>query len=149
MRSSTEPNIMDKRTRQIAVPPLLDRRAREFQRRVPVRRSRRGVELLGRLSRRPSVSLARSPRGQVDGTANRVTGCAAISKRSKQSFPDLVDTKAAARLLVRPPETLKRWRYEGVGPDWIEMEGKVMYEIAALLAYVEQNRRAGSARLKG
>jgi len=69
--------------------------------------------------------------------------------RPNHRFPELVDTKAAAQLLVRPPETLKRWRYEGVGPDWIEMEGKVVYEVSALLAYLEQNRRVGSARLKG
>jgi len=118
---------------------------------LPVQRSRRGAGLLGRLSGRQSVSSAGGSRGQVARPADPVSGRAVMngSRRTKQGFPELVDTKAAASLLVRPPETLKRWRYEGVGPDWIEMEGKVMYEISALLAYVEQNRRAGSARLKG
>jgi hypothetical protein len=61
-------------------------------------------------------------------------------------FPHLVDTKEAARLLGRPPDTLKRWRYEGVGPDWITIEGKVMYDIAVLLEYVRQNTRVASVR---
>ena len=62
------------------------------------------------------------------------------------SFPELVDTKEAARLLRRPPDTLKRWRYEGVGPDWIVIEGKVMYDVAVLLEYIRKNTRVGSVR---
>jgi len=61
-------------------------------------------------------------------------------------FPDLVGTAEAARLLQRPPSTLKRWRYEGVGPDWIEMEGKISYDVAVLLEYVRENTRVASVR---
>lgn len=61
-------------------------------------------------------------------------------------FPELVNTGEAARLLGRPPATLKRWRYEGVGPDWIELEGKISYDVAALLEYIKQNTRVASVR---
>lgn len=61
-------------------------------------------------------------------------------------FPQLVDTEEAARLLARPPSTLKRWRYENVGPDWIEIEGRVMYDVAVLLEYVKRNTRFVSVR---
>jgi hypothetical protein len=60
-------------------------------------------------------------------------------------FPELVDTKEAARLLRRPPDTLKRWRYEGVGPDLIVTEGKVFYDLAVLLGYLRENTHVGSA----
>lgn len=59
-------------------------------------------------------------------------------------FPQLVDTKEAAGLLGRPPDTLKRWRYEGVGPDWIVIERKVMYDVAVLLKYIVRNTRVAS-----
>jgi hypothetical protein len=61
-------------------------------------------------------------------------------------FPELVDTAEAARLLHRQPSTLKRWRYEGVGPDWIEMEGKISYDVAVLLEYIKRNTRVASVR---
>lgn len=64
-------------------------------------------------------------------------------------FPELIDTVEAARLLRRPPTTLKRWRYEGVGPDWIEVEGRVMYDVAVLLEYIRVNTRVASVRAAG
>jgi len=67
-----------------------------------------------------------------------------MRKAQAVSFPELVDAKEAATLLRRPPDTLKRWRYEGVGPDWIVIEGKVMYDVAVLLEYVRKNTRVGS-----
>lgn len=64
-------------------------------------------------------------------------------------FPELVDTQGAAHLLRRPATTLKRWRYEGVGPDWIVIEGRVMYDVAVLCEYVRQNTRIASVRAAG
>lgn len=64
-------------------------------------------------------------------------------------FPQLIGTTEAARLFNRPPDTLKRWRYEGVGPDWIVIEGKVMYDVAVLLEYIRKNTRVGSVRAAG
>lgn len=64
-------------------------------------------------------------------------------------FPQLIGTTEAAGLLRRPPTTLKRWRYEGVGPDWIVIEGKVMYDVVVLLEYIRKNTRVGSVRAAG
>ncbi len=38
--------------------------------------------------------------------------------------PGLVDTREAARILGKSPNTLKRWRYEGVGPDYVNHRGR-------------------------
>lgn len=68
------------------------------------------------------------------------------AKNQVVQFPQLVDTEEAARLLGRPASTLKRWRYEGVGPDWIVIERRVMYDVAVLLEYVKRNTRFVSVR---
>lgn len=60
--------------------------------------------------------------------------------------PQLVDTRKAAEILGRSPATLKRWRYEGVGPSWIEMEGRVSYDVTVLLEYIRKNTRMPSVR---
>jgi phage terminase Nu1 subunit (DNA packaging protein) len=60
--------------------------------------------------------------------------------------PRLVNTREAAEILGRSPATLKRWRYEGIGPDYVEMEGRVSYDVAVLLEYIRQNTRVPSVR---
>jgi|ERR1700694_789626 len=62
------------------------------------------------------------------------------------TVPQLVATQKAAEMLGRSPATLKRWRYEGVGPSWIEMEGRVSYDVAVLLEYIRKNTRTPSVR---
>ena len=52
----------------------------------------------------------------------------------------------AAEILGRSPATLKRWRYEGIGPDYVAMEGRVSYDVAVLLEYIRQNTRVPSVR---
>lgn len=64
----------------------------------------------------------------------------------KTALPQLVRTEKAAEILGRSPATLKRWRYEGIGPSWIEMEGRVSYDIGVLLEYIEKNTRTPSVR---
>lgn len=61
-------------------------------------------------------------------------------------MPELVDTRKAAEILGRSPNTLKRWRCEGVGPNYVEFEGRVRYDVAVLLAYIEKNTRTPSVR---
>jgi len=63
-----------------------------------------------------------------------------------QRVPRLVNTREAAEILGRSPATLKRWRYEGIGPDYVEMEGRVSYDVAVLLEYIRQNTRVPSVR---
>ncbi len=61
-------------------------------------------------------------------------------------IPELVDTRKAAEILGRSAATLKRWRCEGIGPDYIEIEGRVRYDVAVLLDYIRKNTRTPSVR---
>ncbi|HKV92127.1 MAG TPA: hypothetical protein VJW20_06230 [Candidatus Angelobacter sp.] len=66
--------------------------------------------------------------------------------QKKPPMPQLVNPKRAAEILCRSVATLKRWRYEGVGPNWIELEGRVSYDVNVLLEYIEKNTRVASVR---
>ena len=61
-------------------------------------------------------------------------------------FPTLVDTREAAKILGRSDATLKRWRYEGTGPNWIELQGRVSYDVSVLLEFIRGNTRVASVR---
>ena len=61
-------------------------------------------------------------------------------------LPELVDTHEAAKILGRSAVTLKRWRHEGIGPNWIELEGRVSYDLAVLSEYIRRNTRVASLR---
>ena len=61
-------------------------------------------------------------------------------------IPELVNTRRAAEILGRSTATLKRWRHEGVGPDWVEIQGRVRYDAAVLLAFIRKNTRTLSVR---
>ena len=61
-------------------------------------------------------------------------------------IPTLVDTHEAARILGRSAATLKRWRHEGIGPNWIEIEGRVSYDVAVLLEFIKKSTRVASVR---
>jgi len=76
----------------------------------------------------------------------RVTDENIVSSNRQDRIPQLVNTRKAAEILGRSPATLKRWRYEGIGPDYVEMEGRVSYDVAVLLEYIRQNTRATSVR---
>lgn len=70
-----------------------------------------------------------------------------ISTSGRQlPIPQLIDTRRAAEILGRSAATLKRWRCEGVGPSWIEIEGRVSYDVAVLLEYIRKNTRMPSVR---
>ena len=64
----------------------------------------------------------------------------------QEQIPRLVNTRRAAQILGRSPATLKRWRYEGVGPNYVEMEGRVSYDVAVLIEYINENTRVPSVR---
>ena len=63
-----------------------------------------------------------------------------------QRVPRLVNTRDAAEILGRSPATLKRWRYEGIGPRYVEIEGRVSYDVAVLIEYINENTRVPSVR---
>jgi hypothetical protein len=62
------------------------------------------------------------------------------------TIPRLVRTRNAAEILGRSPATLKHRRHEGIGPDWVEVEGRVSYDVGALLDYIQRNTRVTSVR---
>jgi predicted site-specific integrase-resolvase len=64
----------------------------------------------------------------------------------KPVLPHLVNTHKAAELLGRSTATLKRWQAEGVGPNWIELQGRVSYDVNVLLEYIQKNTRVASVR---
>ena len=64
----------------------------------------------------------------------------------KPAMPQLVNTRKAAEILGRSVATLKRWRAEGVGPNWIELHGRVSYDVNVLLEYIQKNTRVASVR---
>jgi hypothetical protein len=66
--------------------------------------------------------------------------------RKKPALPQLVNTRKAAEILGRSAATLKRWRAEGVGPNWIELHGQVSYDVNVLLEYIQKNTRVASVR---
>jgi hypothetical protein len=65
---------------------------------------------------------------------------------TREELPQLVDERAAARILRKSANTLKRWRYEGIGPDYVEIEGRISYDLRVLLEYVRQHTRVPSVR---
>jgi len=69
-----------------------------------------------------------------------------VQATATNSLPTLVDTREAARILGRSAATLKRWRYEGIGPKYVEMEGRVSYDVSVLLDYIKANTRVPSVR---
>jgi predicted site-specific integrase-resolvase len=69
-----------------------------------------------------------------------------MSTLAHDSFPAFIATKRAAEMLGRSPATLKRWRYEGTGPEYVEIEGRVRYDVRVLLDYIKKNTRVPSVR---
>jgi phage terminase Nu1 subunit (DNA packaging protein) len=69
-----------------------------------------------------------------------------VSTNPQDRIPKLVNTRKAAEILGRSPATLKRWRYEGVGPRYVEMEGRDSYDVAVLIDYINENTRVPSVR---
>ena len=61
-------------------------------------------------------------------------------------IPQLINTRRAAEILGRSPNTLKRWRYEGVGPEWIMIEGRVSYDLSVLLDFIAKNTQVPRVR---
>ena len=61
-------------------------------------------------------------------------------------LPVLIRPKEVARILGRPESTLRYLRCMGIGPAWIKLEGRVLYDEAELLQYIQRSRRIPSVR---
>jgi hypothetical protein len=70
-----------------------------------------------------------------------------MEKAAPQStIPRLVSTRDAAEILGRSAAALKRWRLEGIGPNWVELEGRVSNDVGVLRGYIVKNTRVASVR---
>lgn len=65
---------------------------------------------------------------------------------SISQVPTLVKPDQAARMLGRSVDTLKRWRYEGIGPDYVVIEGRIMYDVQAIADHIRKGTRVPSVR---
>jgi hypothetical protein len=64
----------------------------------------------------------------------------------RNHVPQLVNTNEAAKILGRSPATLKRWRLEGMGPNFIQIHNRVRYDVNVLLEYIQQHTKKPSVR---
>ena len=55
---------------------------------------------------------------------------------------DLLFADEAAVVLRRSPATLQYWRSHGLGPTWCKLGRRIMYDRAALDAFIYENRSA-------
>lgn len=56
--------------------------------------------------------------------------------------PLLIEKEAAAFLKISP-ETLKKFRYKRVGPDYIKVQRNIRYSMEALQRYLDGNTHKG------
>lgn len=58
-----------------------------------------------------------------------------------------LDQRDLARRWRISERTLERWRWLGIGPDWIKIGGRVVYPLSAVEAFeAKQTRQGGSLR---
>ena len=53
----------------------------------------------------------------------------------------LIDDHQAADLLAVKPQTLRKWRMLGTGPDFVKIGRTTRYQVSALNRWVEQHAR--------
>jgi hypothetical protein len=58
----------------------------------------------------------------------------------RPTVSDLVRASDAARVLGLAPKTLRNWRSDGRGPDFVSIGGSVFYPLASLNAFIEAGR---------
>jgi len=85
------------------------------------------------------------PSKEVFGTCPHRT-INGVKTNLQERIPRLLKTRQAAEMLGRSPNTLKRWRYEGIGPDYVKIQGRVSYDVAVLLEFIRQSTRTPSVR---
>jgi hypothetical protein len=61
----------------------------------------------------------------------------------------LVSTKELSRMWDMPESTLRYWRCAGVGPPYVQLGGRIKYDLADVEAYVRANKRKPSVRAHG
>jgi excisionase family DNA binding protein len=62
-------------------------------------------------------------------------------KKSAPELPDMLTSREAAAVLKVHHQTLAKWRWRGVGPDYFYLGSRVRYSKKELAAWVAANSR--------
>jgi hypothetical protein len=54
-------------------------------------------------------------------------------------LPQLLTAREASYFLRRSVGTLKRWRQNGTGPEFIAIEGRISYRLSVLLEFLDRH----------
>jgi predicted DNA-binding transcriptional regulator AlpA len=65
------------------------------------------------------------------------------------SWPKFLDQDAVAELLGLSPRTLERFRLEGRGPSFRKFGRRVMYAMADVVAWADEQRRFSTSDMAG
>jgi hypothetical protein len=88
--------------------------------------------------------LSRDRQSEIEHQNPRTAPGESMTRIALQS--QLVSTKEASEILGRSPATLKRWRYEGDGPKYVEIRRRIRYDVSVLQEYIRTNTRVPSVR---
>lgn len=58
----------------------------------------------------------------------------------------LITEKHAAEIIATPPGTLRYWRHQGKGPNYIRLVGRIKYDLAEVIDFIDRHRHAFSVR---
>ncbi len=65
-----------------------------------------------------------------------------------EPIPRLISSKQAARLLGVAEGTLRYWRAMNVGPPWVKLRRRALYDVADLVEFIARGRRNPSVRTR-
>jgi hypothetical protein len=51
----------------------------------------------------------------------------------------LMTPESVSTVLQVPPSRLARWRSKGVGPDYVKIEGRVLYSMDAVVDFINRS----------
>jgi hypothetical protein len=60
-------------------------------------------------------------------------------------FPQFLDTRGAAALLLLSPSTLNKWRLSGLGPRFRKLGRRIIYARSDLVAFADANARTSTS----
>jgi DNA-binding transcriptional MerR regulator len=67
-------------------------------------------------------------------------------KSEQKSTPELVNAKAASKILGVAEGTLRYWRCIGIGPKFVKYPQRVLYDVEDLRAYIDECRQVPAVR---
>ena len=90
----------------------------------------------------PSEATLRRP-DAVHGDHGRVRGATPISRAVETTT--MLTQSDLARRWKKSVRTLERWRVTGAGPEYLRLNGRVLYRLDAVVAFEEACRRRSTS----